>query len=73
MLWGHRAYSNTSALHLRYFRRSDALRARRSRVRITRPGPRPLARQEVDRAPGDADDVSRPGLDKWRCLCLLGS
>jgi len=27
MLWGHRAYSNKSALRLRQFRRSDELRA----------------------------------------------
>jgi len=31
MLWGHRAYSNKSALRLRYFRRSCALRALWSR------------------------------------------
>jgi len=41
--------------------------------RMTRPGPRPLAGQEVDGALGDADDVSHPGSDRWRCWCWLGS
>jgi len=41
--------------------------------RITRPVPRPFSCQEVDGAPGDADDVSLPGLDRWRCPCWLGS
>jgi len=41
--------------------------------RMTRPGPRPLAGQDVDGAPGDADDVSRPGSDRWRSRCWLGS
>ena len=40
--------------------------------RITRPGPRTLAGKEVDGAPGNADDVSRPGADRWRCRCWLG-
>jgi len=40
--------------------------------RITRPGPRPLAGQEVNGAPGDAADVSRSGSDRWRCPCWLG-
>ena len=40
---------------------------RRELCRKTRPGSRPLASQEVEGAPGDADDVSRPGLDRWRC------
>jgi len=46
---------------------------RRELCRITRPVPRPLDGQEVDGAPGDADDVSRPGSDRWRCRCWLGS
>jgi len=41
--------------------------------RVTWPGPRPLAGQEVDAAPGDADDVSRPGADRWHCRCWLES
>jgi len=37
------------------------------------PGPRPVAVQEVDGAPGDVDDVSCPGSDRWRRPCWLGS
>jgi len=44
-----------------------------SQCRITRPGPRPFAGQEVVGAPGNADDVSRPGSDRWRCRCWVGS
>jgi len=29
--------------------------------------------KEVDGVPGDADDVSRPGSDRWRCRCLFRS
>ena len=41
--------------------------------RITRPSPRPLAGPEVVGTPGDANDVSRPGSDRWRCRCWVGS
>ena len=41
--------------------------------RITRPSPRPLAGPEVVGTPGDANDVSRPGLDRWRCRGWVGS
>jgi len=41
--------------------------------RITRPSPRPLAGPEVVGTPGDANDVSRPGSDRWRCRCRVGS
>jgi len=41
--------------------------------RITRPSTRPLAGPEVVGTPGDANDVSRPGSDRWRCRCWVGS
>jgi len=41
--------------------------------RITRPSPRPLAGPEVVGTLGDANDVSRPGSDRWRCRCWVGS
>ena len=41
--------------------------------RITRPSPRPLAGPEVVGTPGDANDVSRPGSDRWRCRWWVGS
>jgi len=47
--------------------------AERGVCRTTRPGPRPVAGQEVDGAPGDADDVARAGSDRWRCRCWLRS
>ena len=41
--------------------------------RITCPSPRPLAVQEVVGTPGDANDLSRPGSDRLRCRCWVGS
>jgi len=46
---------------------------RSGECRITRPSTRPLAGQEVVGTPGDAKDVSRPGSDRWRCRCWVGS
>jgi len=40
--------------------------------RIALAGPRRLAGQKIVRAPGDADEVSRPGSDRWRCPFWLG-
>jgi len=41
--------------------------------RITRPDRRPSAGQEVEGALSDAEGVSRPGSDKLRSRCCLGS
>jgi len=46
---------------------------RREPCRITLPSPRPFDGQEVHGASGNADDVSRPGSDRWHCPCWLGS
>jgi len=51
----------------------DGLRCEESYVALRGPCPRPFACPEIKRPPGDAKDVSRPGLDRWRCLFWLGS
>jgi len=44
---------------------------RTASVAIRGPGPGPFAGPDVCGAPGDADDMSCPGSDRWCCRCWL--
>jgi len=70
---GLRVDCGSSMSHVRFLAlKTDMLDGHRS-VPFRGKGPRLFAGPDVCGAPGNADDVARPGLDRWLCSCLLGS